>query len=106
MVTWLEITDRTDLGVNLKAPQFDDAGRRYWSYTLVTNVHESDIACTITVQRKRSLLHRACQEQCGKMLSFGVARGASARGAGRIAHTRPGWYVGLEEFSMLPSPIM
>lgn len=27
---WLEITDRTDIGVNLTAPKQDDTGNEYW----------------------------------------------------------------------------
>ena len=32
----MEITDRGDLGADLHAPQRDEAGRDYWSYSLVT----------------------------------------------------------------------
>ncbi|SCG77570.1 protein NO VEIN domain-containing protein [Micromonospora inositola] len=39
----MEITDRTDLGADLHAPQVDDAGREYWSYALVTAVQPGDI---------------------------------------------------------------
>ncbi len=40
---WLEITDRSDLGADLLAPQVDDAGRPYWSYNLVTEVRQGDV---------------------------------------------------------------
>ncbi|WP_433228897.1 protein NO VEIN domain-containing protein [Micromonospora sp. CA-248260] len=40
---WMEITDRTDLGSDLHAPQVDDAGREYWSYALVTAVQPGDV---------------------------------------------------------------
>src|ERR1039458_3204792 len=40
---WLEITDRPDLGVDLKAPQLGDNGSEYWSYSLVTEVQDGDI---------------------------------------------------------------
>lgn len=40
---WMEITDRTDLGADLHAPQLDDAGREYWSYALVTAVQPGDV---------------------------------------------------------------
>lgn len=32
---WMEITDRADLGSDLFIPQVDDAGRPYWSYSLL-----------------------------------------------------------------------
>ncbi|MCK1805346.1 MULTISPECIES: protein NO VEIN domain-containing protein [unclassified Micromonospora] len=40
---WMEITDRSDLGADLHAPQVDDAGREYWSYALVTAVQPGDL---------------------------------------------------------------
>jgi hypothetical protein len=39
---WLEITDRPDLGVDLKAPQLGDNGRPFWSYAIVTDVRDGD----------------------------------------------------------------
>ena len=32
---WLEVTGRPDIGVNLKAPQRNEKGRPYWSYSLL-----------------------------------------------------------------------
>jgi hypothetical protein len=40
---WMEITDRADLGSDLHAPQVDDVGRDYWSYSLVTAVRPGDV---------------------------------------------------------------
>ena len=42
-IYWMEITDRSDLGANLHAPQTDGSGRDYWSYSLVQHVNEGDI---------------------------------------------------------------
>ncbi|MGW1036843.1 protein NO VEIN domain-containing protein [Streptomyces antibioticus] len=40
---WVEITNREDIGTNLLAPQVDDSGRPYWSYTLVREVRPGDL---------------------------------------------------------------
>ena len=40
---WLEITDREDLGVNLKAPQTNEDGQEYWSYSLIRAISPGDI---------------------------------------------------------------
>lgn len=40
---WVEITNRQPLGENLIAPQLDDGGREYWSYTLVNHVRPRDV---------------------------------------------------------------
>ena len=40
---WCEITDRSDIGENLHAPQQDQNGKDYWSYSLVKSVKPGDI---------------------------------------------------------------
>lgn len=40
---WCEVTDRQDVGADLKAPTHDEAGRQYWSYNLIKDVHSGDI---------------------------------------------------------------
>ncbi|WP_346008172.1 protein NO VEIN domain-containing protein [Janibacter terrae] len=40
---WVEITNREDLGVNLIAPQVNDAGREEWSYELLRHVRPGDL---------------------------------------------------------------
>lgn len=37
-VYWLEITQRSDIGADLAAPQFNYRGDEYWSYALVREV--------------------------------------------------------------------
>lgn len=40
---WMEITDRDDPGVNLRAPQTNASGREEWSYALVTYTQPGDV---------------------------------------------------------------
>lgn len=40
---WLEITNRDDIGADLLAPQVNDAGQEYWSYSLVREVRPGDL---------------------------------------------------------------
>lgn len=35
---WCEVTDRNDMGSDLKAPQKNEAGQDYWSYSLIRHV--------------------------------------------------------------------
>ena len=35
---WVEITDREDLGADLKCPPRNEAGNEYWSYSLVHEI--------------------------------------------------------------------
>ena len=41
--SWLEVTDRTDPGTNLKAPQRNETGGEFWSYSLVHEVSDGDV---------------------------------------------------------------
>ncbi|MBV9924694.1 MAG: hypothetical protein JOZ96_06585 [Acidobacteria bacterium] len=98
---WLEVTQRTDLGANLKAPQTNEQGNEFWSYSLLKYVRPGDI-----------IFHYHRLEQAIVALSAAVgevweddivwaARGTSARTAGIHPHPRHGWYIGLERFSTL-----
>lgn len=40
---WCEITDRLDLGADLKCPQADDNSDPYWSYSLIHELQPRDI---------------------------------------------------------------
>jgi hypothetical protein len=40
---WCEVTDRGDIGSDLKAPQQNTSGQDYWSYSLIADVFPGDI---------------------------------------------------------------
>src|SRR5690349_12122428 len=40
---WCEITDRRDIGTDLKCPQTDESGKQYWSYDLIRLVSPGDV---------------------------------------------------------------
>lgn len=42
-IYFLETTDRADIGIDLNAPQTDDAGREHHAYALVSHVRLGDI---------------------------------------------------------------
>jgi hypothetical protein len=102
---WLEVTQRTDLGANLKAPQTNEHGTEFWSYSLLNYVRPGDI-----------IFHYERPAQAIVALSVAIgdvweddivwaARGTSARTAGIRPHPRRGWYLGLERFSTLEQAI-
>ncbi len=40
---WCEVTDRADVGSDLKAPQKNEADADYWSYSLIEEVVPGDV---------------------------------------------------------------
>src|SRR5712691_225820 len=40
---WCEITDRHDIGADLKCPQTNETGAEYWSYSLIREVRAGDV---------------------------------------------------------------
>src|SRR6185503_10040781 len=42
-IFWLEVTGRNDIGVNLKAPQTNEHGDDFWSYSLLKYIHQGDV---------------------------------------------------------------
>ena len=102
---WLEVTGRNDLGANLKAPQTNEKGEEYWSYSLINYVQGGDIV--FHYQRLDQAII-ACSRATGEVWEDNLmraARGSSARNAGIEPHLRLGWYLGLEGFSLIKQPI-
>lgn len=103
---WLEVTDRIDIGSNLKAPQTKEDGETsYWSYSLVNLVQPGD-----------TVFHydKTAQAVIGSSVATGTswtddivwaARGTSARNTKVMPHPRPGFYLGLEHFEKLGTPL-
>ena len=49
---WCEVTDRGDMGSDLKAPQTNEAGRDYWSYSLIQQVRPGDLVFHYSTRQK------------------------------------------------------
>jgi hypothetical protein len=95
---WLEVTGRPDIGVNLKAPQANEHGTDFWSYSLLKYVNQGDVIFHYN-QTQQAIVARS--NATGDLWSDNItwaARGTYARGAGIQPHIRPGWYVGLEDY--------
>lgn len=102
---WLEVTDREDLGVNLKAPQQNEAGGDFWSYSLVREVVAGDVVFHYDRPSQRIMARsEATGDVWDDQLVWG-ARGTYARQAGVEPYPRPGWYAGLTGFGHLEMPL-
>lgn len=100
---WLEITDRKDLGVDLRAPQFGDEDRDVWTYSLVREVQDGDIVFHYwKPQRAIWAWSRAAGTWWEEDI---VWSSMTSKDAGTPAYQRPGWRIGLTDFMELESPI-
>src|SRR5947209_2641063 len=104
-IYWLEVTRRPDIGANLKAPQTNERGDAFWSYSLVKEVTEGDLIYHYDgiAQAIVARSHAIGVVWDGEVVW--AARGSSARSANIEPHSRPGWYLGLERFERLSAPI-
>ena len=102
---WLEVTGRKDIGVNLKAPQTNEHYKEFWSYSFIKLISPGDIV--FHYDRNVGAI-TAKSLGIGKYWEDSIvwaARGAAAREAGIAPHLRPGWYLGLEQFKTLTTPL-
>lgn len=104
-IYWLEVTDRNDIGANLKAPQTNERGNEFWSYSLLNHVQPGNIVFHYNRNRQAIVAQSVASGDSWEDTVVWAARGQSARIAGIQPHTRPGWYVGLERFSILERPV-
>jgi hypothetical protein len=102
---WLEVTRRPDIGSNLKAPQTGENGLPHWSYSLITYLQPGDIVFHYDGNSQQIVARSKVVGEHWDDEVLWAARGTSARSAGIEPHTRPGWYLGLEEFSRLPRSV-
>ncbi|HWW82252.1 MAG TPA: hypothetical protein VNZ26_01545 [Vicinamibacterales bacterium] len=103
---WLEITDRHDLGADLRAPQKNEAGEEsYWGYSLIRDIRPGDIILHYDKRRKSVVaFSRAVSIARSKQIKW-AAHGMSARNARIRPYRRPGWSLAIDNFTILHSPL-
>lgn len=102
---WLELTDRHDLGADLRAPLTDDAGEPNWRYLLFQATTVGDTVFHYDKNAKAIVARsRVSGEFFEKNIVWG-ARGSYARKKSTIPHKRPGYRVPLEDYQELASPV-
>src|SRR5688500_7091119 len=100
-IFWLEVTGRSDIGVNLKAHQANEHGADFWGYSLLKYVNQGDVVFHYDrTQQAIVALSIATGEFWIDNITW-AARGTYAREAGIQPHIRLGWYVGLEDYKKL-----
>jgi hypothetical protein len=102
---WLETTDRSNIGVDLNAPQRDERGER-WSYSLIHEIRDGDVVFHYyKPTRSINAWSRAVGTPWDDDVIWG-ARGTSARSHHLEPYRRPGWRLGLEGPYELSAPVV
>src|ERR1017187_710486 len=102
---WLEVTRGHDLGPNLKAPQADEQRHEYWSYSLIKEIKHGDIVFHYDGTVQGIVARSVAMGIVWEDEIMWAARGLSARSAHIMPHLRAGWYLGLERFERLATPL-
>ncbi len=100
-IFWLEVTRRPDIGANLNAPQTDESGEEFWSYSLIKEVKEGEVVYHYDGIAQAIVARSSATGVVWEDEVIWAARGSSARSANITPHPRPGWYLGLEHYEKL-----
>lgn len=102
---WLEVTDRPDIGINLKAPITNEKGKDFWSYSLLRHVNPGDVIFHYDKNSQAITARSIAVGETWNDIITWAAHGTYARDAGIEPHPREGLYLGLEEYGPLQVPV-
>lgn len=105
MMAWLEITDRKDVGVNLKAPALGKGDVPHWSYDLVRQIPIGDVVFHYDTRHGAIVGSSVIVGQPWQDDIVWAARGTASRQAGIAPHVQLGWYRALQGFSSVEPPL-
>jgi hypothetical protein len=100
---WLEITDRTDLGIDLNAPEIGANGREQWHYSLIHEVAEGDVVFHYHRSSGKSAIS-AWSRATGSPWPDEVTWAPHA-GERKEPEKQPGWRLALEGFHPVDEPV-
>lgn len=95
---WLEITDRKDLGVNLRVPQLGRDGRAKWQYDLIHEVRPGDIVFHYSQLPGDEAGICAWSRAVGEVWSEPITWAPHAGGHAGETKRSPGWRISLEGY--------
>ena len=102
---WCEVTDRIDVGENLKAPTLNDADAEYWGYSLIRLVHSGDIVFHYSTNTKAFVGVSVAGDPVEDRPIIWRAHGYFGASATTPASPRPGWWRPLYGFTEANEPL-
>jgi hypothetical protein len=102
---WCEITDRMDIGEDLKCPQEKEDGRPYWSYDLIRSVWPGDIVFHYSTRERAFVGASVAGGPIEERPIFWVPHGTVGRANASQRQLRPGWWLPLYGFHPASEPL-
>jgi hypothetical protein len=102
---WCEITDREDIGADLLCPQADEAGRAYWSYSLINEIRPTDIVFHYSTRDKAFVGASAAVGTANETKIQWTPHGTVGRSKAEGRDFRPAWSLPLARFCISPTPL-
>ena len=102
---WMEITQREDIGADLKAPSAARGGVATASYDLVRLVHPGDVVVHYDSRQQAIVGVSVAASPAEPAPIYWVARGTYARRAGDQPRWLPGLRVALDRYQQLEPPV-
>lgn len=102
---WCEVTDRADIGSDLKAPQKDEAGKDYWSYSLIRDVLPGDVVFHYSTRLKVFVGASVAGGPMEERPIVWAPHGTVGRAKDVVRRERPGYWRPLYGYRGATSPL-
>jgi hypothetical protein len=102
---WCEITNREDLGADLKAPQANEDGRPYWSYSLMKEIRPGEVVFHYSTSETAFVGASIAGGPLEERAIVWAPQGTSARASRAARAPRPGWWLPLDQFRRAEAPL-
>jgi len=89
---WCEVTDRSDVGADLRAPQKNEAGQDYWSYSLIANVMPGDLVFHYSTRERAFIGASVAGGPMEPRPIIWSPHGTTGRAKTSERHERPGYW--------------
>ncbi|WP_454748922.1 hypothetical protein [Ciceribacter selenitireducens] len=102
---WLESTERDDIGTDLRAPLLNGDSKDDWHYSLLKNAVEGDLVFHYDGNRSAiTSVSRVAGRWDYREITW-AAHGTSARDRGAVPTRVPGYFIPLEDHTILDKPV-
>jgi hypothetical protein len=102
---WCEVTGRSDLVSDLKAPQKDEAGQDYWSYSLIKEVMPGDIVFHYSTGQRAFAGASVAGGPMEDRPIIWTPNGTSGRAKGSVRDSRAGYWRPLYGYRSATQPL-